>query len=146
MLVTRYNPFNDFKKSIEVFNNLFNVENRDIAAEAAEIDFLPSVNSREDEKAFYLEVDLPGVKKEDIELNIADGVLTIKGERKTQNEQEDKNYYKIESSYGKFQRSFTLPKDIDESKIEAEVKDGVLSLTIPKSVQDVQKIKKIAIK
>ncbi len=146
MVVTRYNPLNDFKKSIEVFNNLFNVNNNNIQTQETEIDFFPTVNSREDDKAFYLDVDLPGVKKKDIELNITDGVLTIKGERKTRNAQEDKTYYKIESSYGKFERSFTLPKDIDESKIEAEVENGVLSLTIPKSAQDVQKTKKIAIK
>ena len=146
MIVTRYNPLNDFKKSIEVFNNLFNVNNNNIQTQETEIDFFPTVNSREDDKAFYLDVDLPGVKKKDIELNITDGVLTIKGERKTRNAQEDKTYYKIESSYGKFERSFTLPKDIDESKIEAEVENGVLSLTMPKSAQDVQKTKKIAIK
>lgn len=145
-MVTRYNPLNDFKKSIEVFNSLFNINNNDIRTQGLEVDFFPNVNSREDDKAFYLDVDLPGVKKEDIELNITDGVLTIKGERKIRKTQEDKTYYKIESSYGKFERSFTLPKDIDEGKIEAEVKDGVLSLTIPKSTQDIQKTKKIAIK
>jgi len=146
MMVARYNPLNDFKKSIEVFNNLFNLNDNGTQIEESGIDFLPNVNSREDEKAFYLDVDLPGVKKEDIELNITDGVLTISGERKTYKEEKDKTYYKIESSYGKFKRSFTLPKDIDEGKIEAEVKDGVLALTIPKSAQNVQKTKKIAIK
>ena len=144
MIITKYDPFNEFKRSIDLFNSIVNSQGAEVGSES-ELAFIPTVNSREEEDAYYLEIDLPGVKKEDIVVNIEDGILTISGERRTKKEEEGDNYYKIESSYGKFSRSFTLPKTIDESKIEAESKDGVLELTIPK-VPDVVKTKKIDIK
>jgi HSP20 family protein len=143
MAVALYDPFSEFKKSIDLFNNIINTPKN--GGKGFDTDFLPTVNSREDDKAYYLEVDLPGVKKEDISLTVENGVLTVCGERKSKEEVKEENYYKVESNYGKFSRSFSLPKTIDDNKIEAKTQDGVLELTIPKREEEIQKTKKISI-
>jgi HSP20 family protein len=93
-----------------------------------------------------VEVDLPGVKKEDIHVDLKGDVLTISGERKTKKEVKEKDYYKMESSYGKFQRSFTLPENTDAENIDANSKDGVLEVIIPKVKKSKKETKKIKIK
>ncbi|GAB6045658.1 Hsp20/alpha crystallin family protein [Caminibacter profundus] len=94
--------------------------------------FTPAINERVDEKGYYLEIDLPGVKKEDIEISINDGVLTISGERKLEKKEEKPNYTRIESFFGRFERAFKLPNDADLDNIEAKYEDGVLKVFIPK--------------
>lgn len=94
--------------------------------------FTPAVNERIDEKGYYLEIDLPGVKKEDIEISVNDGVLTISGERKLEKKEEKPNYTRIESFFGRFERAFKLPNDADLDNIEAKYEDGVLKVFIPK--------------
>ena len=94
--------------------------------------FTPAVNEKVDEKGYYLEIDLPGVKKENIEISVNDGILTISGERKLEKKEEGENYTRIESFFGRFERSFKLPADADAENIEAEYKDGVLKVFIPK--------------
>ena len=109
-------------------------------------DFTPSVNTREGEHAYHVEVDLPGVKKEDIDVDVKDNIVTISGERKTKKEVKEEDYYKVESAYGKFERSFSLPENVDIENIHAESEDGVLEVVIPK-LQEVEKqSKKIEIK
>ena len=94
--------------------------------------FTPAVNEKVDEKGYYLEVDLPGVKKEDIDISVNDGILTIAGERKFEKKEEKENYTRIESFFGRFERSFKLPPDADLDNIEAKYEDGVLKIFIPK--------------
>ena len=94
--------------------------------------FTPAVNEKVDEKGYYLEVDLPGVKKEDIDISVNDGILTISGERKFEKKEEKENYTRIESFFGRFERSFKLPPDADLDNIEAKYEDGVLKIFIPK--------------
>jgi HSP20 family protein len=147
MMMTQFDPFKEFRnlqRSMEMMNRLFNtVEQR---VEGPAVDFVPAVNTREADDAYYIEVDLPGVKKEDISIDVNDNVLTISGERKIEEERKDEEFYRVESVYGKFERSFTLPEDVDADKIEAEAKDGVLTVKIPKA-QVVEKApKKIEIK
>lgn len=147
MLVTRYNPSNEiqeFRKGFEVLNSMLNsmIEKRGTVAIT---DFTPTVNTREGEHAYHVEVDLPGVKKEDINVDVKEGVLTISGERKTKDEVKEEDYYKAESSYGKFERSFSLPDNVDVENIHAESEDGVLEVVIPK-FEKVEKVKKIEVK
>ena len=111
----------------------------------AETIWMPAVNEKEDEKAYYLEVDLPGIKKEDINIEVQDNMLIISGERKFKKEEEDKGYKRVESFFGKFERRFTLPSDADIDKIEAKTEDGVLHIIIPK-VEQKANTKKIAVK
>lgn len=106
--------------------------------------FMPSVNTREDEKAYYIEVDIPGLKKEDIAIDVRDGLLHISGERKFKNEVKKEDYYKVESQYGRFERSFTLSDKVAAERIEAGYENGVLELTLPKA--EPQVAKKIEIK
>ncbi len=141
MMVTKFDPFAEIKR---LEDRLFQAYPA-VKEEGAISAFSPTVNTREDEKAYHIEVDLPGVKKDDIHVDIADGVLTISGERKFKKEVKEKDYYKVESSFGKFERSFRLPDDVNEEDIKAESKDGVLEVTLPK-VQKEEKKKKIEVK
>ncbi len=148
MRVTRYNPFNDFqdvRRSFDLLNNILNsVEQK--SDEGVLAAFIPAVNTREGEYAYHVEVDLPGIKKEDIDINVEGNVLTISGERKVKDEIKEDDYYKIESKYGKFSRSFTLPEKVDVEDIHAESGDGVLEIIIPKLKEVEKKPKKIKIK
>ncbi len=148
MLVNRFNPYKDFRsmsKNMELINRLFNVIEKDEEMGFSS-DFVPAVNTREADDAYYIEVDLPGIKKEDISIDIDENILVISGERKIEDSRKDEEFYRIESLYGKFERRFSLPEDVDMDKIEAEAKDGVLTIKIPKA-QVVEKApKKIEIK
>ncbi len=148
MLVTRYNPYNDMdiKKGFEVLHSLMNQFDPSRSEESVIASFVPSVNTRESEDAYYIEVDLPGVDKTDIEITTEDNVLTISGERKLRNEVKEEEYYKVESRYGKFSRSFTLPEKVDVANIQAESRDGVLEVIIPKLKEEENKPRKIEIK
>jgi len=147
MMMTQFDPFKEFQnlqKNMEAINRLFSAVEQKV--EGPTVDFIPAVNTREADDAYYIEVDLPGVKKEDISIDVNDNVLTISGERKIEEERKDEEFYRVESVYGTFERSFTLPEDVDADKIEAEAKDGVLIVRIPKA-QIVEKApKKIEIK
>lgn len=106
--------------------------------------FQPSVGIRETDKELVVEVDLPGVKEEDIDVQIEDDKLVIRGERKYSSEVKKEDYYHMESSYGSFSRTIGLPSYVDASRAEAEVKDGILEVKVPK-VQE-KKSKKIEVK
>ena len=97
------------------------------------VDWSPSVNVSETDKAYVVRADLPQVKKEDIKISCEKGMLTIEGERKQQKTEDNERYHRVESSYGRFMRRFSLPEDADESAIEATHQDGGLSVRIPKS-------------
>lgn len=101
----------------------------------ASFDWAPSCNISEDESAYHVEADLPQVKKEDIKVELKDSLLSLSGERKEDKEQRGNRIHRVESSYGTFLRRFTLPVDIDEANAQAEFKDGVLRITVPKAPQ-----------
>ncbi len=109
-----------------------------------ETSWTPRVDVREKKDHYLIEADLPGVNKEDIKLEAIKGVLTISGERKSEEKEEENGYTRIERHYGKFERSFTLPENIKAEKIDAEYKDGTLKVKLPK--QEEQKPKQIGIK
>lgn len=138
MLLTRFDPFKEFERR---FGGYMPTENREASNVSS---FSPAVNTREDDKAYYIHADLPGVAKEDINIDLKDNVITISGERKHKEEVKEKDYYKLESFYGKFQRSFTLPEDADSDAINASSENGVLSIVIPKTAP--KESKKIEIK
>jgi len=149
MLVTRYNPNNqmrEFRRTFDLFNSMFN-EMSNTSAESVNNDFVPAINTREGEYAYHVEVDLPGVNKDDIEIKVEDNTLIISGERKVKDEIKEENYYKIESRFGSFSRSFSLPEDVDVENIHAESTDGVLEVVVPKlESAKIDKVKKIEIK
>ncbi len=145
MLVTKYNPYTESRRGFDLLNTLMQTLDP-VREETAISAFVPRVNTREGEYAYHVELDLPGIKKEDIEITTEDNVLTISGERKMKEEVKEDDYYKVESTYGKFRRSFTLPEKIDVENIHAESKDGVLEVVIPKLKEEETKPKRIEIK
>jgi HSP20 family protein len=103
-------------------------------AETLELpEWSPQVDISEDEKEYLVKADLPEMKKEDIKVTFENGLLSISGERKTEKEEKKKTYHRIERSYGKFERTFTMPEDADATKLAAEFKDGVLKVRMPKN-------------
>jgi HSP20 family protein len=87
----------------------------------------------EEKEQYVLKADLPGITKEDIKVSIENGILTIEGQRKSETEEKDKQYHRVERSYGRFVRSLNLGAQVDAAKIKANYKDGVLELIVPKS-------------
>ncbi|MHC4270384.1 MAG: Hsp20/alpha crystallin family protein [Planctomycetota bacterium] len=96
-------------------------------------DWTPRVDIAESDKEFVIKAEIPEVKKEDVKVTVVNGVLTIRGERKQEKEEKGKKFHRIERSYGSFTRSFTLPDNIDETKIKASFNDGMLNLKIQKT-------------
>ncbi len=92
----------------------------------------PAVDLYEKDDHYMIKAELPGVDKNNVKIDLKDRLLTLSGERTYDNEVNEENYYRRERSYGKFQRAFTLPADVDSDKIKAEFKDGVLQIEIPK--------------
>src|SRR5437667_53018 len=87
----------------------------------------------EDDKEYLIKAELPEVKKDDVKVAVENGVLTISGERKSEKEEKNRKYHRIERAYGSFERSFIVPDDADADKVNAEFKDGVLKVHLPKS-------------
>ena len=138
MLLTRFHPFRELQEIESRFGDaLSSSKKRDVLS-----NFTPSVNTRDGKFAYHIDVDLPGVKKEDIHIAVEGRLLTIKGERHSKEEIEEEDYYSMESSFGSFQRSFTMPDNIDIENIHAEDSDGVLDITLPK-IDSVKEMKTI---
>ncbi|MDE2304137.1 MAG: Hsp20/alpha crystallin family protein [Gammaproteobacteria bacterium] len=97
-----------------------------------DVEWAPTSNVSETEKEYLIKAELPEVKREDVKVELSGGVLTISGERKHEKQSKDENELRVESFYGSFSRSFSLPDDIDAGAIKAECKDGVLKVHIPK--------------
>jgi len=95
----------------------------------------PQVDIIEDNKEYLVKADLPEMKKNEIQINVENGVLSISGERKTEKEEKNKKFHRIERSFGRFERTFTIPEDADASRIAADFKEGVLKVHLPKSAQ-----------
>jgi len=93
----------------------------------------PAVDIAELENEYIVKMDLPGVTKEDVKISLESNILTVRGERKQEKEEKNKNLHRVERTYGSFQRSFTLPTTVKSDKIDALFKDGVLQVTLPKS-------------
>jgi len=103
------------------------------------------VDTSEDDKAYHVTAELPGMSEKDVEVTFADNVLTISGEKKEEKEVKEKDYHRRERSFGSFRRSFSLPAEVDEDKISAAFKDGVMTIELPKSKSAQKKAKKITI-
>ena len=136
MALVRWDPFRELEEVSDRLNRMFarpatqatnGKENMIVA------DWTPSVDISETEGEYQIKAEIPDVKKEDVKVTLEDGVLAIQGERKYEKEEKGKKYHRIERSYGSFVRTFSLPDVIDEDKVKAEFKDGVLNLHLPKS-------------
>ncbi len=123
-----------------IFDRLFN----DSVAQKSTT-FNPRVDIAETDKAFEIDLAVPGFDKKDFEVDLKDGLLTIKGERKFENKEDGKNFYSIQTEYGAFAKSFQLPENIKEDQIEASYTNGILRLVVPKD-ESKKLISKISVK
>ncbi len=126
------------------FDDFFN-QRGDEFYDASGAAFSPMVNIEETENSYHVEAELPGVKKEDVDVSLKDDYLIIKGEKKSFSEEKKDQYRRIERSHGNFYRTIALPSDINKDEVNAELKDGLLLIDIKKSQAPVAFTKKIAV-
>ncbi len=134
-VIAHWNPIRDMH---DLQNRVLKVLNSGTArcedgkCETATADWVPVVDIVEDEKEFLIKAELPEVPKENVRVTVENGWLTLAGERKFEKEEAGKKYHRVERSYGSFRRSFNLPENADAQKVEAEYKDGILRVHLPK--------------
>jgi HSP20 family protein len=109
-------------------------------------DFVPRLDVSETDKEITISAELPGMEPEDIDISLEQNMLTISGEKQAEEEEKGKRFYRVERSYGSFYRSIPLPAEVDENKIEATFKHGVLKIRMPKTVEAQMKSKRITVK
>ncbi len=107
--------------------------------------FAPMVDINEDKENLYFIAELPGMKSEDVKVTVSEGVLTIRGEKKRETEHQDRNFYRMERSYGQFVRQFSLPEDVKDEDIQAYFMDGLLEIVVPKAEPSKPKEREITI-
>ncbi len=134
MAIIRWDPFRELVSMQDRMNRLFEdaVRTRGGEDEMTAGNWVPPVDIYETKDALVVKAQLPEVNKEDIEIRLENGVLSIRGERKLQEDLKQEQCYRMECQYGAFSRSFSLPRTVDQEKINANYKDGVLTLRIPK--------------
>lgn len=144
MSLVRHNPWSLFDQLARELNNPVSVYDKDEEGNVATASWAPSVDITEDETSFKLLADIPGVNPKDIEVSMDNGVLTVKGERKSEETSEKENYRRVERRYGMFYRRFNLPDTADAEKIDAHSEHGVLKVIIPK--KEVAQSRRIEVK
>ena len=146
MELVRFNPRRSLYGLRHPFDSVFDdffYPSREREAHLSGMNWNPKVDVYEEKDSFVVKAELPGVAKEDISLDVEDRVMTLKGETEQDNEVKEENYYRRERVSGSFERAFTLPADVDPESINAEYKDGVLTVTIPKPEK--QKSKQVTV-
>jgi HSP20 family protein len=150
--IVRYDPFEELTRLQRDMSRLFDESYRSPARSDSNGSsgnamtgrfWAPAVDVRDDENEVVVHAELPGVKQEDIDIEVTGDTLTIRGERKFEDTEKRKDYVRVERSYGSFQRSFTIGMPIENDKVNAEFKDGILTVHLPKSEK--VKPKKIAV-
>lgn len=149
MALRKFRPYSEIQSLRESMSSLFDRFCSDFLRfpESEEVSgqtFSPAVDIKETPKEYIVTAEVPGIPKKDIEIEISDNILTIKGERKSEKEEKSESYHRVERAFGSFCRSFTLPTQVNPDKIEANFKDGLLNIKIPKAEEKLPK--KIEIK
>lgn len=143
MFLTKWDPFETLTSLQSDIDRAFRTRGSEVQLRST-AGLVPLVDIHEDVEAFYFDVELPGLKKDDIEVKVEDSILYLKGEKRREAEKKEKNYYRVEREYGSFARSFSLPETADTSKVNAEYRDGLLHLKIAK--KEAAKPKRIDVK
>jgi HSP20 family protein len=145
-----FSPLSDLRREIDtVFDRFWGPDTFTgfhFPARLKVFDLSPKVDVVEAKDAYEITAELPGVADKDVEITVREGVLSIKGEKKSETKKEDKNAHIVERSYGSFERAFVLPDDADESKINADFHNGVLKVCIKKSEKAAPSSRKIEVK
>lgn len=131
MSLIGWSPFRDFDDLFDRFSRAASLPSSSLLGESTR--WRPAANIVESDKEYTIRADLPEVKREDIDIRVDDGVVTISGERRVEKSSEDEKEHRRETFYGAFSRSFALPENVDVAAISAESKDGVLSVHLPKT-------------
>jgi HSP20 family protein len=134
MNIVKWNPFRELDEMQVRLNRMLNESPSRAGEPFVFADWAPVVDIQETDKEYAVKADLPEVKREDIKVELVDGVLTIEGERKKEEEEKGKKFHLVERQYGQFIRRFVLPHEVDVAEVKAEFKDGVLTVQLPKSV------------
>ena len=147
MTISRWDPFRELEDMSQRLNRMFagNAANRSGQENMTYPDWQPSVDISETPEYFVIAAELPDVKREDIKVTVDNGVLTLKGERRLNKEEKGKKFHRVERSYGSFVRAFSLPDNVDETRIKADAKDGVLTLTLGKAVKEKPKTIEVSV-
>ncbi|MFZ0633140.1 MAG: Hsp20/alpha crystallin family protein [Acidobacteriaceae bacterium] len=137
MAITRWDPFRDVLALQHRMNSLFQDYNRtqgegDVLSTAA---FVPPVDIYEDEHTIVLKLEVPGMKESDLDIQLENNVLTVKGERKFEKEEKEENFHRIERRYGSFYRSFTIPNTVNAESVKASYDAGVLRIELEKRAE-----------
>ena len=133
MLARRYDLFEPFMELQKEVDKLFSDFIKPLRSD---LEFLPKVDAYETDDKVALEIEVPGVKKEELKITVEDGVLKVCGEKKTERDEKGRNYRIVERSFGKFERAFIIPDYVDEKNIVAKYNDGVLTLEMPKKKEE----------
>ncbi len=137
--LTRWNPFREMEDVQRRMSSLFDwspFRRSNLTAEEENItvpEWAPLVDIAEDEKEYLIKAELPEVQKDDVQVTVENGTLTISGERKAEKEQKGRRFHRVERYYGRFERSFSIPDDATAEDVKAEFKDGVLRVHLAKS-------------
>jgi HSP20 family protein len=135
MDIVRWDPFREMDEMSDRLDRFFNRRRPRGASQETLLaaDWAPLVDIMEADKEYVVKAELPEVPKEGVKVEIRDGVLHIEGERRKETEEKGRKFHRVERAYGKFLRTFTIPQDVEESKINADFKDGMLFVRLPKS-------------
>jgi len=139
MNVIRWEPFGGLDEALNRFPSMFERWARLSGSGDKGVGWSPSVDISETDQEYLIRAALPAVKKEDVSVTVEDGMLTVSGERRQLEERKDEKFHRIESLYGTFSRSFSLPEGTDSAAIRAETKDGVLTIHVPKIKAEAKK-------
>ncbi len=107
--------------------------------------FIPTVNVYETEEAVNIEMEIPGIEKDELDIDLSDGVLTVKGEKKDEREDKSRNYHLYERTFGSFSRSFRIPDNVDQDQAKAKYEEGILKIELPKKEEAKREAKKLEI-
>ncbi len=143
MAIVRWDPFRLLRRREDVFEDLFRDFFRRI--EEGDVTLEPPAEVAESNGEVTVKLAVPGVEKDQIQVTVADDVLTVRGEARKESEEKKKNFYRREIRYGAFQRTVPLPVEVDSTKAAAELKNGVLKITLPKSKQPKAREVKVAV-
>ena len=142
-LIPRRERFLPLVPQIDIFDQFFNsLELPTLFGEESMV--VPDFDISETEKEYVIAGEIPGIDVKDLKVTLTDGIVTIKGEKKKEQEEKEENYHRVERHYGSFERSFRLPDGIKTKELDAQYKDGILKLTLPKA--EVSEVKKIEVK
>lgn len=145
MAITRFDPFRELVQMQDRINRIFGDAQRGNDDLLSRGDWMPPVDIFETEAhEIVLKAELPGIQREDIDIRVENSLLTIRGERKREQEAKQEAYHRVERVYGAFSRSFALPSTVNTDKVSAEFKDGVLTITLP--ARDEAKPRQIQVK